>query len=91
MIGSMMLIAAARNMNRFSLRSVLDLIIKILIPILTAIILFWAIGGFSLGSGAEVHDLDEKGFNLLSFTNAYWRLSWTLLARSKKKNYRPAS
>ena len=70
MIGSMMLIAAARNINRLSLRSVLDLIIKILIPILTAIILFWAIGGFSLGSGAEVHDLDEKGFNLLSFTNA---------------------
>ena len=41
-----------------------------MLPAIFAIVVFWAIGGLSLGSGAEVRDLSEKGFNLLSFANS---------------------
>ncbi|MCL2451366.1 DUF6311 domain-containing protein [Candidatus Saccharibacteria bacterium] len=42
---------------------------RVIIPIALAGLAFWAIGGFALGSGAEIRDLHEKGFNLLSFAN----------------------
>ena len=34
-----------------------------------SLVAFGLMGGFSQGAGSEVHDLEEKGFNLLSFVN----------------------
>ena len=34
-----------------------------------SLVAFGLMGGFSQGTGSEVHDLEEKGFNLLSFVN----------------------
>ena len=47
----------------------LKFISKVAIPAALSVLVFYAIGGFALGSGAEIHDLHEKGFNLLSFAN----------------------
>ena len=55
--------------RRESHRVIFTLILSVIVPVAVAGVLFWAIGGFSLGSGAEVYDLPEKGFNLLSFIN----------------------
>jgi hypothetical protein len=66
MLAVMMIIAALRTSA-----SVLKLILQIVVPGALAILAFWAIGGFALGSGAEIRDLHEKGFNLLSFANPY--------------------
>lgn len=41
----------------------------VLIPAALSLLVFALMGGFSLGSGAEHYDLEEKGFNLLSFVN----------------------
>ena len=48
---------------------VMKFLAKIIIPTALAVLAFASIGGFALGSGAEIHDLHEKGFNLLSFAN----------------------
>lgn len=56
--------------HRESHRVIFTLILSITVPVAVAGALFWAIGGFSLGGGAEVYDLPEKGFNLLSFINS---------------------
>lgn len=45
------------------------LAIMTIVPAVVAVGIFYLIGGFSLGTGAEVYDLADKGFNLLSFTN----------------------
>ena len=42
-----------------------------LIPSVVCLIFFAILGGFSLGGGSEIHDLEDKGFNLLSFFNPY--------------------
>ncbi len=70
MMGAMMLVAGLNNIDKISWRSIFSLAIKIVLPAIFAIVVFWAIGGLSLGSGAEVRDLSEKGFNLLSFANS---------------------
>ncbi|MCL1877020.1 DUF6311 domain-containing protein [Candidatus Saccharibacteria bacterium] len=44
-------------------------LIQIAIPVVLAGVIFILIGGFALGSGAEIRDLHEKSFNLLSFAN----------------------
>ena len=41
----------------------------VLVPAMLSLLVFALMGGFSLGSGAEHYDLEEKGFNLLSFVN----------------------
>ena len=41
----------------------------VLVPAVLSLMVFAVLGGFSLGSGAEHYDLEEKGFNLLSFVN----------------------
>lgn len=41
----------------------------VLVPAALSLMVFAVLGGFSLGSGAEHYDLEEKGFNLLSFVN----------------------
>lgn len=41
----------------------------VLVPAVLSLLVFALMGGFSLGSGAEHYDLEEKGFNLLSFVN----------------------
>ena len=64
MLGAMMLIAALRTKINW-----LPFITKIIIPVALSIATFAAIGGFALGSGAEIRDLHDKGFNLLSFAN----------------------
>jgi len=45
------------------------LTIMTIIPAAVAVGIFYLVGGFSLGTGAEVYDLADKGFNLLSFAN----------------------
>ncbi|MCL2280309.1 DUF6311 domain-containing protein [Candidatus Saccharibacteria bacterium] len=64
MLGAMMLIAALRTKINW-----LPFITKIIIPVALSIATFAVIGGFALGSGAEIRDLHDKGFNLLSFAN----------------------
>ncbi len=71
MLGAMMLVAALRNVTAFSWRTIAKSLIKIIVPVALAGATFAAIGGFALGSGSEIHDLHEKGFNLLSFANPY--------------------
>ena len=44
-------------------------VVMVLIPAALSLSVFALMGGFSLGSGAEHYDLEEKGFNLLSFVN----------------------
>lgn len=51
-------------------RVIPGLVLRVAIPVSAAGLVFWAIGGSSLGGGAEVYDLSEKGFNLLSFFNS---------------------
>ena len=45
------------------------LAIMTIVPAAVAVGIFYLVGGFSLGTGAEVYDLADKGFNLLSFAN----------------------
>ena len=45
------------------------LAIMTIVPAAVAVGIFYLVGGFSLGTGAEVYDLVDKGFNLLSFVN----------------------
>ena len=45
------------------------LAIMTIVPAAAAVGIFYLVGGFSLGTGAEVYDLADKGFNLLSFAN----------------------
>lgn len=46
------------------------LAIMTIVPAAVAVGIFYLVGGFSLGTGAEVYDLADKGFNLLSFANS---------------------
>ena len=69
MLGAMLVIAVIRMMPNFQWRSWLFAVIKIILPVAAMGLVFWLIGGFGLGSGAEIRDLSEKGFNLLSFAN----------------------
>ncbi|MDR1969760.1 MAG: DUF6311 domain-containing protein, partial [Candidatus Nomurabacteria bacterium] len=80
MLGAMMLIAILRSLPNSSSEAVRSCDeeeatkpvmtgLLVIIPIILAGITFVAIGGFALGSGAEIRDLHEKGFNLLSFAN----------------------
>ncbi|MCL2038182.1 DUF6311 domain-containing protein [Candidatus Saccharibacteria bacterium] len=68
-LGAMMLIASLRNFTKFDWRVFIKLLIKIFVPVVLAGVVFVIIGGFAIGSGAEIRDLHEKGFNLLSFAN----------------------
>lgn len=45
------------------------LAIMTIVPAAVAVGIFYLVGGFGLGTGAEVYDLADKGFNLLSFAN----------------------
>jgi len=68
MLGAMMLISVLRNaQGKKLLMKAFKSISQVLIPIALAVASFAAIGGFALGSGAEIRDLHDKGFNLLSF------------------------
>ncbi|MDR0957441.1 MAG: DUF6311 domain-containing protein [Candidatus Nomurabacteria bacterium] len=70
MLGVMTVVAGLRNLDchsKSSKKNIVALFIKILIPVALAGLVFMVIGGFALGSGAEIRDLEDKGFNLLSF------------------------
>jgi hypothetical protein len=68
LLGAMMVVAAFRNYDTLSRKNLTKIIAKIAVPICSAGAVFWAIGGFSLaGSADEFRDLNQKGFNLLSF------------------------
>lgn len=69
MLGAMLLIAALRRSTDFKWKSVLSMLASVTIPLVIMGTFFATIGGFGLGSGAEIRDLSEKGFNLLSFIN----------------------
>ena len=68
MLGALMLIAALRNFAKFSSQNLAKFLMQIIIPIAAVGATFGVIGGFSLGSdAADVFDLPDKGFNLISF------------------------
>lgn len=69
MLGAMLVIAAIRTMPNFQWPSWPLAAMKVILPVISMGAVFWLIGGFGLGSGAEIRDLSEKGFNLLSFAN----------------------
>ena len=86
MLGAMMLVAILRNATKFNLKSITSMLTQIIIPIVLVGVVFWSIGGFALGSGAEVRDLQDKGFNLLSFaiSNGY-----SVLPSIPQRSYSP--
>lgn len=73
MLGAIMLLSIIRYFDKLKalspVKSWLAVAAMVLVPAALALSIFYAIGGFSQ-SGAEIYDLAEKGFNLLSFANA---------------------
>lgn len=69
MLGAMLIISTLRVTSDFKWKSWISILVKIMVPVVAMAFVFWLVGGFALGSGAEIRDLSEKGFNLLSFAN----------------------
>lgn len=72
MIGVLMVLSVVRLIDRQGWRGRCRwraLAIMTIVPAAVAVGIFYLVGGFSLGTGAEVYDLADKGFNLLSFAN----------------------
>ena len=72
MMGALMILSAVRLIDRQGWSGRCRwraLAIMTIVPAAVAVGVFYLIGGFSLGTGAEVYDLADKGFNLLSFAN----------------------
>lgn len=72
MMGTLMILSAVRLIDRQGWSGRYRwrvLAIMTIVPAAVAVGMFYLVGGFSLGTGAEVYDLADKGFNLLSFVN----------------------
>ena len=72
MMGVLMVLSVVRLIDRQGWRGWhrwRALAIMTIVPAVVAVGIFYLVGGFSLGTGAEVYDLADKGFNLLSFAN----------------------
>ena len=72
MMGVLMILSAAHLIDRQGWNGRCRwrvLVIMTIVPAAVAVGIFYLVGGFSLGTGAEVYDLADKGFNLLSFAN----------------------
>jgi len=72
MMGALMILSAAHLIDRQGWNGRYRwrvLVIMTIVPAAVAVGIFYLVGGFSLGTGAEVYDLADKGFNLLSFAN----------------------
>lgn len=72
MMGALMVLSVVRLIDRQGWCSWCRwraLAIMTIVPATVAVGIFYLVGGFSLGTGAEVYDLADKGFNLLSFAN----------------------
>lgn len=72
MTGVLMVLSVVRLIDRQGWRGRhrwRALAIMTIVPATVAVGIFYLVGGFSLGTGAEVYDLADKGFNLLSFAN----------------------
>ncbi len=72
MMGALMVLSAVRLIDRQGWSGRYRwrvLAIMTIVPAAVAVGIFYLVGGFSLGTGAEVYDLADKGFNLLSFAN----------------------
>ena len=72
MMGTLMILSAVRLIGRQGWNGRYRwrvLVIMTIVPAAVAVGIFYLVGGFSLGTGAEVYDLADKGFNLLSFVN----------------------
>ncbi|MFC2511057.1 MAG: DUF6311 domain-containing protein [Candidatus Nanoperiomorbus sp.] len=72
MMGVLMVLSVVRLIDRQGWRGWhrwRALAIMTIVPATVAVGIFYLVGGFSLGTGAEVYDLADKGFNLLSFAN----------------------
>lgn len=72
MMGALMALSAVRLIDRQGWSGRYRwrvLAIMTIVPAAVAVGMFYLVGGFSLGTGAEVYDLADKGFNLLSFAN----------------------
>ena len=72
MMGVLMVLSVVRLIDRQGWRGRCRwraLAIMTIVPAAVAVGIFYLVGGFSLGTGTEVYDLADKGFNLLSFAN----------------------
>lgn len=72
MMGALMVLSAVRLIDRQGWSGRYRwrvLAIMTIVPAAVAVGIFCLVGGFSLGTGAEVYDLADKGYNLLSFAN----------------------
>lgn len=72
MMGVLMVLSVVRLIDRQGWRGKCRwraLAIMTIVPATVAVGIFYLVGGFSLGTGAEVYDLADKGYNLLSFAN----------------------
>ena len=72
MMGALMVLSVVRLIDRqgwSGRHRWRALAIMTIVPAAVAVGIFYLVGGFSLGTGAEVYDLADKGFNLLSFAN----------------------
>lgn len=72
MMGALMVLSAVRLIDRQGWSGKCRwraLAIMTIVPATVAVGIFYLVGGFSLGTGAEVYDLADKGYNLLSFAN----------------------
>ena len=72
MMGALMILSAAHLIDRQGWNGRYRwrvLVIMTIVPAAVAVGIFYLVGGFSLGTGVEVYDLADKGFNLLSFAN----------------------
>ena len=72
MMGALMVLSAVRLIDQQGWSGWCRwraLTIMTIVPAAVAVGIFYLVGGFSLGTRAEVYDLADKGFNLLSFAN----------------------
>ncbi len=69
MLVVMLAVAVLRLTPKISWKAIPGMLARVIVPVVAIGLVFFAIGGFGLGSGAEIRDLNEKGFNLLSFAN----------------------
>lgn len=72
MMGVLMVLSVTRYWSRFDgtkWRRWVKALACVIVPAVASLAVFYLVGGFSQGSGSEVHDLEDKGFNLLSFVN----------------------
>lgn len=89
MMGVLMVISEVRCWSRLNgkvWQKWVKLAAMVLAPSIVCLLFFAILGGFSLGGGSEIHDLEDKGFNLLSFFNPY---GYSIIPGYPNRSYSP--